>query len=225
MSSSRTRLKRKVKRIAAALEARFGVPEPRSDEDLVGSFVRTILSQHTSDANAYRAFDKLKSRFPGWDDVAAARTRSIAAAVRSAGLANQKAPRIRHFARWVRDTFGGYDLSALRRMSDEEITELFTSVKGIGVKTVSVVLLFSLGRDVFPVDTHVHRICRRVGLVPDRATAEQTHRLMAQLVPEGAALSLHVNMLRLGRTICHARRPRCPECPLRRLCDYARSAS
>jgi len=214
-------LRKKVSRVVAALEKRFGGPSVRRDHDLIGSFVLTTLSQHTSDRNAERAFDVLKGRFPDWADVANATPRAIAAAIRSAGLANQKSGRIRDFVRWVKTTFGDYDLEPIRQMPTDEITRLFTSVNGIGIKTVSVVLLFSLGRDVFPVDTHVHRICRRVGLVPDRVTAEQTHHRMAELIPRGKSMSLHVNMLRLGRTICLARGPKCPECPLRRLCNYA----
>jgi len=211
--------------VIAALERRFGVPTVRRRGDLVGSFVLTLLSQHTSDVNAGRAFDVLKKRFPTWDRLANAAPSRIAAAIRCAGLANQKAPRIREFVRWVKKTFGDYDLAPIRDMSTEEITRLLTSVKGIGIKTVSVVLLFSLGRDVFPVDTHVHRICRRLGLVPGKATAEQTHHLMAPRVPKGKSMSLHVNLLRLGRTICHARGPKCPDCPLRRLCDYAKASA
>ena len=217
--------KSRVRRAVAALEKRFGAPTVRRRHDLIGSFVLTSLSQHTSDLNAGRAFDALKQRFPTWEQVAGATPRQIAAAIRSAGLANQKAPRIRTFVRWVNDTFGGYDLSPIRKMADEEIVRLLTSVKGIGIKTVSVVMLFSLGRDVFPVDTHVHRICRRLGLVPQKATAEQTHHRMAPLVPKGKSMSLHVNLLRLGRTICHARGPLCPDCPLKRLCDYAKASA
>ena len=222
MVPSDEELRAKVRRVASALERRFGAPETRRRAlDLIDSFVLTMLSQHTSDVNAERAFDVLKSRFPEWEDVADAPPGAIADAIRSAGLANQKGVRIRDFVRWVKSTFGGYDASAIRGMATEEVVRLLTSVKGIGIKTVSVVLLFSLGRDVFPVDTHVHRICRRVGLVPDRATAEQTHHLMAPLIPKGKCMSLHVNFLRLGRTVCHARGPRCPECPLRRVCDHA----
>ena len=216
--------KQKVRSAVSALERRFGVPKVRRRTDLIGSFVLTILSQHTSDVNAERAFDVLKAKFPDWESVAKATPRTIAKAIRSAGLANQKSVRIRDFVRWVRATFGGFDLSPIRKMSTDEIVKLFTSVKGIGIKTVSVVLLFSLGRDVFPVDTHVHRICRRLGLAPDKAMAEQTHRLMAPLVPAGKAMSFHVNLLRLGRTICHARKPRCPDCPLRLLCPSAATA-
>ncbi len=221
MAPKRHEPRRKVRRVTAALEKQFGVPNVRRRRDLIGSFVLTSLSQHTSDLNAGRAFDALKERFPTWEQVAGATPRQIANAIRSAGLANQKAPRIRDFVRWVKKTFGDYDLSPIRKMSTGEVIELLTSVKGIGIKTVSVVLLFSLGRDVFPVDTHVHRICRRLGLAPDKATAEQTHHLMASLVPKGKSMSLHVNLLRLGRTICHARGPKCPECPVKRLCDYA----
>ncbi len=216
-------LKKQVRRVVAALEKRVGVPRVRRRTDLIGSFVLTMLSQHTSDLNAERAFGVLKERFPRWEDVANATPRQVASAIRSAGLANQKSGRIRDFVRWIKTTFGDYDLSAMKKMPTDEATKLFTSVNGIGIKTVSVVLLFSLGRDVFPVDTHVHRICRRVGLVPDKATAEQTHHRMAPLIAEGKSMSLHVNLLRLGRTICHARGPQCPDCPLRRLCDYAKT--
>ena len=207
--------------MVAALEERFGEPTVDAPDDLIGSFVRTILSQNTTDANAWPAYDRLVETFGSWEAVAEAKPSSIAEPIRSAGLANVKAPRIRDFVRWVKDRFDDYDLSALRRMPDGEIIETMLAVKGIGIKTVAVVMLFSLDRDVFPVDTHVHRICRRVGLVPDKATAEQTYRLMAPLVPPGASLSLHVNLLRLGRTICDARNPRCPECPLRARCAFA----
>ena len=219
MNQNTTQLKSKVRRVVAALEKHFGEPKARRRGDLIGSFVLTMLSQHTSDLNAERAFNVLKSTFPEWEDVAKATPRAVANAIRSAGLANQKSGRIRDFVRWIKATFGDYDLTPMRKMPTDEITRLFTSVNGIGIKTVYVVMLFSLGRDVFPVDTHVHRICRRLGLTPEKATAERVHHLMAPLIAKGKSMSLHVNFLRLGRTICDARTPKCPECPLRRLCD------
>jgi endonuclease-3 len=222
MPDDRARLRRRTRRITAALEKHFGVPSLAPRTDLIGSFVLTMLSQSTTDVNSGRAYRSLRDRFPDWAAVARARPQTIAAAIRSAGLSNQKSVRIRDFVRWVQATFGDYDLSAIRDLPDDAIYEQFTQVKGIGVKTVAVVLLFSLGRDVFPVDTHVHRIVRRAGLVSESATAVQTHERMAPLVPRGKALSLHVNLLRLGRTICHPRNPDCPACPLRRSCDYAR---
>ncbi len=221
LPSDQNGLRKRVHRLTSALEKHLGVPRVRRRGDLIGSFVLTTLSQHTSDLNADRAFKALEGRFARWEDVARASPGAIASAIRSAGLANQKSIRIRDFVCWVKDTFGDYDLAPIRKMPTQEIIGLLTSVKGIGIKTVSVVLLFSLGRDVFPVDTHVHRICRRIGLVPETATAEKTHHLMAPLVPPGKAMSLHVNMLRLGRTICFARGPKCGICPLNRLCDYA----
>ena len=154
MNQNTSQLKSKVRRVVAALEKHFGEPKVRRRVDLIGSFVLTMLSQHTSDLNAERAFGLLKSKFPEWEDVANATPRAIASAIRSAGLANQKSGRIREFVRWIKTTFGAYDLSAMRKMPTEEITKLFTSVNGIGIKTVYVVMLFSLGRDVFPVDTH-----------------------------------------------------------------------
>jgi endonuclease-3 len=223
MPADRARLRSRARRITAALENHFGTPSLAPRTDLIGSFVLTLLSQSTTDVNSGRAYRSLRDQFPDWSAVATARPKQIADAIRSAGLANQKSVRIRDFVRWVKERFGAYDLSSIREMSNEAIFDLFTQVKGIGVKTVAVVLVFSLGRDVFPVDTHVHRICRRVGLVPDRSTAEQTHTRMAPLVPRDKALSLHVNLLRLGRAICHSQNPKCPECPLRRMCDYAKA--
>lgn len=217
---SKKLLKQKTADVTAALEKHFGIPNVHRRGDLIDSFVVTMLSQHTSDLNAERAFEVLKSRYPEWKDVASAPATKIADAIRSAGLANQKSVRILGFVKWIKKTFDGYDLSPVKKMSDEEIISLFTSIKGIGIKTVCVVMSFSLNRDVFPVDTHIHRISRRVGLVPDKATAEQTHYLMTPLVPAGKAKSLHVNMLRLGRTICHARKPLHPICPILKYCDF-----
>ena len=139
------------------------------------------------------------------------------------GLSNQKSVRIKSFLKWVKETFGRLSLEVLDSMPAEEAYGLLCTQKGIGVKTVAVTLLFACGRDIFPVDTHVHRICRRLGLVPDNASAEKTHWLMAPLVPQGKALSLHLNLLSHGRTVCLAQRPRCGECNLKRLCVYYRS--
>jgi endonuclease-3 len=115
------------------------------------------------------------------------------------------------------------DLSFTRKMSNDEIYELLCRIKGVGVKTVSILLAFGLGRDVFPVDTHVNRICIRLGLVPEKSAPEKTHRLMAGLVPKGKAYSFHLNLIRLGKTICLARKPRCAVCPLNRICPYGRA--
>ena len=219
----RAALRRRAARITELLERRFGTPHRRPKTSPLDSLIGTILSQSTNDRNRDRAYASLREAFPSWRDVMNARTADIARAIRAGGLANQKSVRIRNTLRWVKETFGELSLDALHQIDTAEACDLLCSQDGIGIKTAAVTLLFACGRDVFPVDTHVHRICRRLGLVPLEASAEKTHHLMAPLVPEGKALSLHVNLLRQGRTICRAPRPECSECNLRRLCVYHRS--
>ena len=122
---------------------------------------------------------------------------------------------------WIDKTYRTFDLDFLCDDKADEVIDTFMQRRGVGIKTISVVLMFACGKDIFPVDTHVHRICRRLGLVPENASAEKTHLLMQPLVPKGRALSLHINMLSLGRTLCKARNPNCPSCPLNDLCPSA----
>ena len=213
-------LRRKTARAVAALERRFGVPEWDGPEPPLDALVRTVLSQSTSDVNSGRAFDTLTERFPTWDAAFAAGPTRIEAAIRSGGLARQKSRHIHALLGWVRDRFGAFDLEAIHTMPTEEVFTTLLPLDGVGVKTIAVMLLFACGRDCFPVDTHVHRIVRRLGLVPATAGAERTFYLMRSLVPEGKALSFHVNLLSLGRTLCRPTEPKCPQCPLKRLCDY-----
>ncbi len=215
-------LRRRTARAVAALEQRFGVPEWDGPEPPLDALVRTVLSQSTSDVNSGRAFEALKAAFPIWDAAFAAGPGAIEAAIRSGGLARQKSRRIHKLLGWVRERFGAFDLSAVHKMPTDEVFETLLPLEGVGVKTIAVMLLFACGRDCFAVDTHVHRIVRRVGLVPATASAERTFHLMAPLVPKGKALSFHLNLLALGRTLCRPTAPRCAVCPLRRLCDYAR---
>lgn len=221
-SGSLVALRRKTARCVAALERRFGVPQWQGPRPPLDSLIQTVLSQATSDTNSHRAFRQLKERFPTWEQALGGRARDIERAIRSGGLARQKSIRIHKILRWVRGRFGGFDLSVVHEMPDDEVFETLLPLNGIGVKTVAVMLLFACGRDVFAVDTHVHRIARRVGLVPEKATAEKTFALMRPLVPKGKALSFHVNLLKLGRTLCRPTHPACPECPLRRLCAFAK---
>jgi len=207
----------------ARLEERFGVPQWNGPRPPLDSLVQTILSQATSDTNSHRAFRQLRERFPTWEQALASRPREIERAIRSGGLARQKGLRIHRILHWVKERFGSLDLDFIHDMPTDEVFDALLPLEGVGVKTVAVMLMFACGRDCFAVDTHVHRITQRVGLVPAKATAERTFHLMRPLVPEGKALSFHLNLLALGRTLCRPTSPTCAECPLRRLCNYAKT--
>ena len=213
---------RRVRAIHARLVKRFGELAPPRSVDPLDELILTVLSQHTSDITAERAFAQLRATFPkGWSQVARAPTDRLADAIRGGGLANTKAPRIQAILAEVRRREGAYDLSSLTEMTDREARDYLTSLPGIGPKTAAVVMSFALGRDALPVDTHVHRVARRLGLIPPRTTAERADRLLHALVPDGLRTSLHVALIRLGREICKAPTPRCRQCPLNDLCPTA----
>ncbi|MCK5572466.1 MAG: endonuclease III [Bacteroidetes bacterium] len=180
----------------------------------------TILSQHTNDKNSHRAYTDLRKAFPTWQRLGDASLRDIEAAIRVGGMAHQKARRIRHILRDIRKRYGAYDLAALREIGSKDVLTELVGLNGVGVKTAACVLLFSLGRDIFPVDVHVHRLCIRLGMVPATASAEETFEAMSPLVPRGKAYSLHTNLIRFGRTVCRPRDPKCRECPLFGECTY-----
>jgi endonuclease III len=213
--------RRRLRAIHDRLVKRFGELVPPRAADPLVELVLTVLSQHTSDVNAERSFAELRLVFPTWESVVLAPERELADAIRSGGLANQKAPRIQAILREIHAREGAYDLRRLASLGDSEARDYLTSLPGVGPKTAAVVLSFALGRDAIPVDTHVHRVSRRLGLVPPNATAERAGRILHEVVPEGLRTSTHVGLIRLGREICRAPRPRCRECPLRDLCPSA----
>ena len=213
-------LNEKIVKIVTALEHHFGIPERKSHLDPLSNLILTVLSQNTNDKNRDQAYQRLKEKFPTWKQVMKADVKLIETAIRPGGLAKLKSERIKDILKWVHQEYGSLNLDNLCAMNPEEAIEKFCQLKGIGVKTISVVLMFSCGIDIFPVDTHVHRICLLLGLVPKKATAEQTFWMMQPLVPEGKSFSLHMNFLKLGRTICIARKPLCEQCPINRYCDY-----
>jgi endonuclease-3 len=212
---------RRLRAIHARLVKRFGPLAPPRAVEPLDELILTVLSQHTSDLNAERAFADLRAAFPTWDAVVRAPAARVADAIRSGGLANTKAPRIQTILEEVRVREGAFALDRLRELSDAEARDYLTSLPGIGPKTAAVVLSFALGRDAIPVDTHVHRVTRRLGIVPDKASAERADRLLHDLVPDGLRTPLHVAFIRLGREICRAPVPSCRACPLKDLCPTA----
>jgi endonuclease-3 len=213
----------RVAKACAILEKAFGVPaKSPADKDLVSMLIRTILSQNTTDTNRDRAFDSLRSAFPDWEMLVDAPQRKIAQAIRVGGLADQKSATIKNVVRFLEKTRGKVELDFICDMSNEQAYQYLCAHKGIGVKTASILLCFGCGRDVFPVDTHVNRVCGRLGFVPEGSAPDKTHELMAPLVPKGKAHSFHLNIIHLGKTICTARNPRHEICPLRRMCPIGR---
>ncbi|HKQ97966.1 MAG TPA: endonuclease III, partial [Candidatus Polarisedimenticolia bacterium] len=184
--------------------------------------VLTILSQNTSDTNSERAFDALKARFPDWEAAARAPRRAIEAAIRPGGLARTKSRVIRDVLTAIEAERGSFDLGFLGRLPVAEATRWLTGHRGVGEKTAACVLLFALGRPAFPVDTHVHRVTRRLGWLPGDADPDEAHRRLAALVPARRYYEVHVNLVTLGRRTCRARRPACESCPLRPECRHAR---
>jgi endonuclease-3 len=207
--------------VLGRLRRRFGDLLPPRRSDPLEELVLTVLSQHTSDVNAERSFRSLRVAFPTWEAVVRARAGRVADAIRSGGLAETKAPRIQAILREIRDRRGTFDLSYLRDLPDHEARAELMSLPGVGPKTAAVVLSFSLDRDAMPVDTHVHRVTRRLGWIPTTASAERADRLLHELIPAGMRTELHVALIRLGREICKAPTPRCRRCPLKDICPTA----
>jgi endonuclease-3 len=205
-------LKTKVRKITLVLEKQYGIPRREYSGDPLDILIETILSQNTNDQNRDRAYRRLKSRFPRWEDILKGKTRSIVSAIRPGGLAEQKARRIHEILRWIKEREGGLSLFFLEKMDDEEIKKTMGGLKGIGPKTLHCLLLFGLGKEAFPVDTHVLRTGKRLGFIPERMDAEKAHRWMAPLVPKGKSLSLHLNLIRFGRFVCKAKNPSCDAC-------------
>lgn len=215
--------RRRLRAISKRLERAFGPLLPPRAADPLDELIWTVLSQHTSDRNAERAFHALRAAYPTWEQVVAERPAALAAVIRSGGLANTKAPRIQAILREILEREGSYDLSVLYGLDDPAAREYLTSLPGVGPKTAAVVMAFALERDAIPVDTHVHRVSRRLGLIPPKASAERAHDLLHELVPDELKTPLHVGLIRLGREVCKAPSPRCEECPLADLCPTASS--
>jgi endonuclease-3 len=193
---------------------------PKPGLPVIDELVATVLSQHTSDVNSERAFAQLKDRFPSWEQVADAPVDEIADAIRSGGIANQKARRIQQILAAIEEREGSLDLSRLYELDDAAVESYLCALPGVGPKTAACVLVFSMGRPAFPIDTHVHRMALRLGWIPPKTTADQAYRLLAPQVPADIRYDLHVAMITHGRTVCQAQRPACGDCVLAGLCPY-----
>lgn len=204
------------------LEA-YGEPTWRNPLPAIDELISTILSQNTNDINRDRAFESLRRRFPTWEQVREADPAAVVAAIRSAGLANQKGPRIQQVLQAITAERGSLDLEFLRPLPLEQARSWLMKFKGVGPKTAAIVLLFALGRPAFPVDTHIFRVTGRIGLRPEHLSVEQAHPFLEGLFPPESYYAAHLNLIRLGREICGPRRPDCTRCPLRRLCKYGKS--
>lgn len=222
MEQAEAELRRKAETIRQRLGEEYGEPAGVRDLDPVSELVSTILSQNTNDANRDVAFNRLRQRFPAWQEVLEADLDAVVDAIRPAGLANQKAPWIQQALRAIVAERGELDLEFLRDWPVAEAKAWLSSLQGVGPKTAAIVLLFALGRPAFPVDTHVHRVSGRLGLIGPRVTREKAHDLLEDLIPAEHYYSFHLNLIRHGRQICRARRPQCEACFLTHLCDYYR---
>ncbi len=188
--------------------------------DPVATLVSTIISQNTNDTNRDVAFDRLRERFATWERVRDAPEEEVVEAIRPGGLGPTKAPRIQAALRRITLREGEISLDFLRALPVDEARAWLTELPGVGPKTAAIVLCFALGKPAFPVDTHVHRVSQRLGLIPDGTSREKAHDLLEDIVPEQAYYSFHLNLIAHGRTVCHSRNPDCESCLLWEECDY-----
>ncbi len=198
----------------------YGEPSWRQHLPPVDELVSTILSQSTSDLNRDKGFNALKERYPDWESVMNAPEGDVIETIRSAGLANQKGPRIQAALRYIKQDHGKISLDFLDALSLEEANRWLLSIKGVGPKTAAIILLFAFGRPAFPVDTHVHRITKRLGLISPKVTADKAHEILQNMGEEDTFYPFHLNLIRHGRQVCQARKPQCDVCPLQPHCDY-----
>jgi endonuclease III len=215
-----TEIKKLAIQIHNSLLKAFGEPIWRNPLPAIDELVSTILSQNTNDVNRDRAFEALRARFPTWEIVRDANETDVIDAIRPAGLGNQKGPRIQQVLRAITKERGSLNLDFLAGLPTEEARAWLTKFNGVGPKTAAIVLCFALGIPAFPVDTHVYRVTGRLGLRPERMTLEQAHPHLESVFPPETYYAAHLNIIRLGREVCNARKPLCPQCPVKNLCEY-----
>lgn len=210
--------RRRLKTIDRLLGKEYGEPR-RTRGDPLDALVRTILSQNTNDKNSATAYAAMRAAFPAWRDVMNASVQELENALRPGGLARTKSRRIQRILRAIAQQ-GDLNLDYLDSLPTDEAEKALLGFEGVGPKTARCVLLFALGRDAFPIDTHIERVLKRVGIVPAGMSAERAHSYLPQLIPEGRCHALHVNLITHGRNVCHPRNPACHRCVLKRACVF-----
>ncbi|MGQ9597953.1 MAG: endonuclease III domain-containing protein [Anaerolineae bacterium] len=220
MTESENELREKANEIHRRLLQVYGLPTRQPELDPVSQLVNTILSQNTNDKNRDLAFMQLRQRYETWEQVRDADPAEVIEAIRPAGLANQKGPRIQEALRYITQQRGELDLNFLADWPLDAAKAWLSSLNGVGPKTAAIVLLFSLGKPAFPVDTHIHRVTQRLGLIGPRVSREQAHTILEGLLAPTDYFAFHLNVIRHGREICVSRNPRCHRCSLRPLCNY-----
>ncbi len=207
-----------IEEVIKLLEQEYGPREWQPNRDSISVLIGTILSQNTTDVNSGRAFNSLLATFGSWEAVASAPVEHIAQAIKSGGLFRVKAVRIKQILSEIKRERGCVSLDFLSSMSISEAKNYLLGLPGVGLKTASCVLLFGLGKPCLPVDTHVFRVARRLGLIDSRISIEKAHNLLQEQVPLSKVYQFHLHMIEHGRQICHARQPRCGECVLKDSC-------
>ncbi len=213
------KLREQILKADARLAKIFGKPKLRGG-DPIEALIGCILSQATTDAQSEAAYEALVKQFPTWARLRDARNSEIARVIRAAGLANEKAHYIKDALQFIERERGTITLDFLNELSEHDARKWLMQMRGVGPKTASIVLLFAQQRNVFPVDTHVHRVTRRLGWLSYKTSAEQAHEILEAAIPPKMYYRLHINLIRLGREICRAHKPQCEMCPLNDLCAY-----
>lgn len=206
--------------VAKILETVYTRRTWRQRGNTLDTLIGTILSQNTTDKNSGKAFEQLKDAYPTYEEVLAAPVDDVIDVIRVAGLGNQKGPRIQRSLEKIQAERGELDLEFLGEMAADDARDWLTSIKGIGLKTASIVICFGFNGPAFPVDTHVNRVSQRIGFTPDGTTPDKAHYIMEEIVPPADYFAFHIQLIQHGRAVCKARSPKCESCPIAHLCDY-----
>ncbi len=201
----------------------YGIPKWERSGPALDELIQTVLSQNTNDRNSSEGFRRLKAAFPNWEAVEKAPARRVAAAIRVSGLSNTKSVRIQKMLRRIRKERNAYSLEFLKHAEATAARDYLLAIPGVGPKTAACVLLFSFGKPVFPVDTHIHRLTQRLGILGPKVNAVEAHRLLQEMVPPEIVYPLHLLLIRHGRETCHARNPDCAHCVLLPLCPTGKA--